>query len=129
MAADPPAGHSHLISFPEALDVFFGRMRELKLLLDPREAENVGHVEALLREALSARGRGDVPVAVARIGQAMDRLAQLASTGDPGEGAMMRAMAEHFRQALVRGAMGDAKEAAETMRERSGSTITPRRDR
>jgi hypothetical protein len=129
MADQPPGGHSHLISFPEALEIFFTRMNELKLLLDPREAGNVGQVETLLRDALAARGRGDVPVAVARIGQAMDRLAALASTGDPGEGAMMRAMAEHFRQALVRGAMGDAKEAAETMRERSGSTVTPRKDR
>lgn len=129
MADEPPGGHSHLISFPEALEVFFGRMHELKLLLDPREAGNVGQVETLLREALAARGRGDVPAAVARIGQAMDRLAALAGTGDPQEGAMMRAMAEHFRQALVRGAIGDAREAAETMRQRSGSTITPRKDR
>ena len=129
MAHEPPGGHSHLISFPEALEIFFGRMNELKLLLDPKEAGNVGQVETLLREALSARGRGDVPVAVAKIGQAMDRLAALASTGDPQEGAMMRAMAEHFRQALVRGAMGDAKEAAETMRQRSGSSIAPRKDR
>lgn len=129
MVHEPPGGHSHLISFPEALEIFFGRMNELKLLLDPKEAGNVGQVETLLREALSARGRGDFPAAVTKIGQAMDRLAGLASTGDPQEGAMMRAMAEHFRQALVRGAMGDAKEAAETMRQRSGSTITPRKDR
>lgn len=127
--ADERSGHSHLISFPEALEVFFARMHELKLLLDPREAPNVGQIETLLREALAARGRGDVPTAVARIGHAMDRLAALASTGDPAEGAMMRAMAEQFRQALVRGAVGDAKEAAETMRERSGSTVTPRKDR
>ncbi len=129
MADAPRGGHSQLISFPEALEVFFGRMHELKLLLDPKEAANVGQVESLLREALSARGRGDVPVAVTKIGQAMDRLAALASTGDPQEGAMMRAMAEHFRQALVRGAMGDAKEAAETMRQHSGSTVIPRKDR
>jgi len=129
MAHEPSGGHSHLISFPEALEIFFGRMNELKLLLDPKEVANVGQVETLLREALSARGRGDVPVAVTKIGQAMDRLAALASTGDPQEGAMMRAMAEHFRQALVRGAVGDAKEAAETMRQRSGSTIVPRKDR
>jgi hypothetical protein len=40
---------------------------------------------------------------------------------------MLRAMAQQFAAALGRGALGDAKTAAETMRERSGSTIIPRR--
>ena len=40
---------------------------------------------------------------------------------------MLRAMAEQFAAALERGALGDAKAAAEVMRERSGSTVIPRR--
>ena len=57
------------------------------------------------------------------------RLAGLASDGDPAEGAMMRGLAAHFRQALVRGALGQAREAADVMRERSGSVLTPKKAR
>jgi hypothetical protein len=89
----------------------------------------VDEVERLLREGLAARERGDTPATVQRIGQAMDRLAALASGADPAEGVLMRAVAERFRQALLRGALGEAKETAEVMRERSGSVITPRRPR
>ena len=59
----------------------------------------------------------------------MDLLAGLAGRMDPAEGAMMRAVADHFRAALARGELGDAKEAAEVMRERSGSVVHPRKDR
>jgi hypothetical protein len=40
---------------------------------------------------------------------------------------MLRAMAEQFASALERGALGDARATADVMRERSGSTVTPRR--
>ena len=119
--------HSHLIEFPEALDAFFSRIGELKAMLGPAAAPGVDVVAELLREGLAARERGDVPVAVARIGAAMDRLAALAESADPAEGAMMRAVADHFRRALGRGAVGEAREAAEHMRERSGSVLHPRR--
>jgi hypothetical protein len=87
----------------------------------------VDAVAETLRAGLAARDRGDVPGAVARIAEAMDRLAGLASAADPAEGAMMRAVADHFRAALGRGAAGQAREAAEAMRERSGSVVRPRR--
>jgi len=119
--------HSHLLDFPEALATLFSRLGELKVVLGPAAAPGVDQVEAELRSALAARKRGDVAAAVERIGGAMDRLATLASAGDPAEGAMMRALAAHFRQALVRGALGDAREAADVMRERSGSVVTPKK--
>jgi hypothetical protein len=121
--------HSHLVEFPEVLEALFSRMGELKTVLGPAAAPGVDEVERLLREGLAARERGDVPAAVARIGQAMDRLAALAGGLDPAEGAMMRAVAEHFRRALGRGALGEAKETADVMRERSGSVLHPRKDR
>jgi len=121
------APHSHLIEFPEALDAFFSRIGELKAMLGPAAAPGVDAVAETLREGLAARDRGDAETAVTRIAEAMDRLAALASTADPAEGAMMRAVAEHFRGALGRGAVGEAREAAERMRERSGSTLEPRR--
>ena len=126
--ADEP-GHSHLLDFPEALEALFSRLGELKVVLGPAAAPGVDQVEAYLRSALAARERGDVPAAVERIGAAMDRLAAFAAAGDPAEGAMMRGLAAHFRQALVRGALGQAREAADVMRERSGSVLTPKKGR
>jgi len=58
----------------------------------------------------------------------MERLATLVSARDPAEGAMMRAVAAQFRQALAHGALGDAKETADVMRERSGSRLIARKD-
>lgn len=131
MADHPPggAGHSHLIDFPEALETLFTRIGELKLVLGPKAAPGVDEVERHLREGLAARERGDGVAAVRSIGLAMDRLAALASEADPAEGAMMRAVAEHFRGALSRGALGEAREAADAMRARSGSVLHPKRQR
>lgn len=121
--------HSHLIEFPEALEMLFARMKELKVVLGPGAGAEIDAVAEALREGLAARQRGDVGAAVARIGQGMERLAALASRGDPAEGAAMRAVAEHFRHALGQGAVGDAKAAADVMRVRSGSVLYPRKDR
>src|SRR5262245_19745296 len=121
--------HSHLIDFPEALEALFSRMGELRLVLGPAAAPGVDEVERLLREGLAARERGDVPVAMGRIAQAMERLAALASTGDPTEGAVMRAMADRFRHALGHGTVGDARETAEAMRARSGAVLHPKKAR
>ncbi|MFN8543916.1 MAG: hypothetical protein U0807_06910 [Candidatus Binatia bacterium] len=127
MADDPRRPHSHRIQFPEALDAFFTRVNELKLAVGPKGAPGLGQVEAMLREALAARDRGDVPRALGRVFDAMERIAELVSADDAAEGAMMRGMAAQFRQALLQGAMGDAKGTAEVMRERSGAVITPRK--
>jgi hypothetical protein len=122
-----PPPHSHLIDFPEALDVFFGRIGEMKLVLGPAAAPDVDRAAELLREALAARERGDGPTAVARIGQAMDQLAALADRALPQEAPALRAMAQVFRQAMGRGAVSEAKGAADVMRERSGSVLTPKK--
>jgi hypothetical protein len=130
--ADEESGgkpHTHLVDFPEALETLFSRMGELKVVLGPAAAPGVDEVARLLRDGLSARERGDVPTAVARLGAAMDRLAALASDTDAAEGAMMRAVAERFRHALAHGALGEARETADTMRTRSGSVVHPRKPR
>jgi hypothetical protein len=124
---DPAPPHSHLIEFPEALEAFFSRIGELKVILGPRAAAGVDGLEALMREGLAARDRGDPATALSRIGQAMSRLAELAGESDAAEAPMLRAMAEQFAMALRRGSLGDARAAAEVMRDRSGSTIIPRR--
>jgi hypothetical protein len=124
---DPAPPHSHLIEFPEALEAFFSRIGELKVILGPRAAAGVDGLEALMREGLAARDRGDPATALSRIGQAMSRLAELAGESDAAEAPMLRAMAEQFAVALRRGSLGDARAAAEVMRARSGSTVIPRR--
>jgi hypothetical protein len=121
------AAHTHLVEFPEALEAFFSRIGELRVVLGARAAAGVDGLEALIRDGLAARDRGDSATAVRRIVQAMERLAELAGDSDAAEAPMLRAMAQHFAAALGRGSLGDAKAAAEVMRERSGSTVTPRR--
>jgi len=122
-------GHSHLVDFPEALEALFGRMSELRLVLGPTATVEVDRIESLLREGLAARQRGDAPGAVARIAAAMETLAAVASRVFPGEGDRMRGMVARFEQALGLGALGEAKEAADVMRERSGSRLTPKKER
>ncbi len=125
-ASEPP--HSHRIAFPEALEAFFLRIGELKVVLGPSAASGVDGLEVLIREGLAARERGDVPGAISRIVEAMKRLAALAAASDVAEGPMLRAMAEHFAAALSRGAVADARETADAMRERSGTVLIPRKD-
>src|SRR5689334_9944964 len=111
------ADHSHLIDFPEALEAFFARVGELKSAIGPQGAEGVGHVEVLIAEGLAARDRGDRATALARVVEAMQRLAELASASGSPEGPMLRMMAERFRQAVGHADVSQAKDAAETMRE------------
>src|SRR4030095_1402051 len=73
------------------------------------------------------RGARGVLRARRRSVQAMERLAALAGASDAAEAPMLRAMARQFAAALGRGALGDAKAAAETVRGRSGRTVIPRR--
>jgi hypothetical protein len=121
--------HSHLIDFPEALEVFFSRVGELKHALGPQGAEQIGAIEVIVAEGLAARDRGDRATATARIIEAMQRLAQAASDSGTPEGAMLRVMAERFRQAVGQGDLSQAKDTADTMRARSGSTIHPKKSR
>jgi hypothetical protein len=116
-------GQSHRIDFPEAMEVLLARLGELKTSSGPAAAPGVDRIAETLRAWLTALERGDVPAAVQRISQAMQELAALAAHADPAEAAAMREMVERFRRALSSGALGDAEEAAEVMRARSGSVL------
>jgi hypothetical protein len=123
------AGHSHLIDFPEALEAFFSRVGELAAAVGPKGSDGVKQVEALIAAGLAARERGDRLTAISSIVQAMERLAEVASASGSPEGAMLRQMAARFREAMTHQDLSQAKDAAETMRVASGSTITPRKGR
>jgi hypothetical protein len=85
-------------------------------------------VQARLTEALAARDRGD-PVATMRaIGAAMEQLAQLADRLDPRDAMLMRAVAERFQGALLRGNVSAAKQDLDVMFEHSGSRYRKRQD-
>lgn len=129
MADDERGAHSHLIEFPEALEAFFTRVGELKVVLGAAAGPGVDRLEATIQSALAARDRGDVPGAIAGIVGAMELLAQLAERTPGVDAAPLRGMAAAFKQAMARGALGEAKAAAETMREESGSRLIPRKPR
>ena len=129
MADDDRSTHSHLVEFPEALEAFFTRVGELKVMLGGASAPGVDRLEAVIQTALAARDRGDVPGAMRGIVAAMELLADLAGNTPGIDAAQLRGMAAVFKQAIAHGALGEAKAAAETMREESGSRLIPKKPR
>ena len=126
---DDRSTHSHLVEFPEALEAFFTRVGELKVVLGGAAGPGVDRLEAVIQNALAARDRGDVPGAMRGIVGAMELLAELAGNTPGVDAAQLRGMAAMFKQALSHGALGEAKAAAETMREESGSRLIPKKPR
>jgi len=112
------------VSQPDSFLQLIDRLGELEVVIGPQARPVVAEVQARLREAAAARQGGDVPGALAIIGQAMERLAALAGSLDPSEGNMMRAIAASFGQALGAGDKGGAKQAVEVMRNKAGDGST-----
>jgi hypothetical protein len=108
------------LSQPDSFLQLIQRLGELETVIGPQARPVVAEVQTRLRDAAAARERGDVPGALAIIGQAMERLAGLANSLDAAEGALMRAIAGSFAQALGAGDKGGAKRAVEVMRQRAG---------
>jgi hypothetical protein len=98
------------------------RLGELEVVIGAQARPVIAEIRTRLTEAASARARGDVPGALAIIGQAMERLAGLAGQLDAAEGAFMRAIAESFGQALNAGDKGTAKQAVGLMRAKAGDS-------
>jgi hypothetical protein len=110
------------LSQPDSFLQLIERLGELEVVIGPQARPVVAEVQTRLREAAAARQRGDMPGALAIIGSAMERLAALANTLDAGEGALMRAIAGSFAQALSAGDKGGAKRAVEIMRNKAGES-------
>ncbi len=107
----------------DAIDAFLklaDSLGELEVVIGPRARGAVGEVRAALREAVTMRERGDLRGALEAIRRAMNRLAALGAELDPGEGAMMRVVAERFASALSFGDKGEAKGAVNVMRKKAG---------
>jgi hypothetical protein len=93
---------------------------ELEIVIGERARPAIAGVREGLRDALACRERGDMAGSIAAIRVAMERLANLGSTLDPEEGAMMRFIAERFTDALGAGQKGDAKSTVDLMRRKAG---------
>ncbi len=110
------------LSQPDPFLQLIDRLGELEVVIGPQARPAVAEVRSRLREAAAARERGDVPQALAIIGQSMQRLAALAGTLDADEGALMRVIAASFAQALSAGDKGGARQAVDVMKNRAGDT-------
>jgi hypothetical protein len=95
-------------------------LRELEVTVGPNARPVIAEVRAKLAEAAASRGKGDMAAAIDSIRTAMARLAALAGELDPGEGYMMRMIADRFSQALNFGDKGTAKETVNFMRHKAG---------
>src|SRR6185369_8854470 len=110
-------------AIPLAIDTVVSRLGELEIVFGPQAKDVIAAVRATLLEALAAKQQGDAPASIAKIGQAMDRLASLAGHLDPAEAVLMRTVAEQFRAALLRRNTAEARQTADVMFERSGAKI------
>jgi hypothetical protein len=114
--------HKHEPEIPVALEAVVSRLGELEVVLGPKITPVLEAVRTGLIAAMAARDRGDVPGAVEQISQAMHRLAGFADQLDPAEATLMRALAQTFRNALLRGNDADAKQSAAVMFQKAGAT-------
>jgi hypothetical protein len=97
-------------------------LRELEIVIGEKARPAISQVRAQLGQAVDRRKSGDVPGALGLIRLAMERLAALGSELDAHEGAMMRAIAHRFTQALGFGDKSGAQEAVDQMRLKAGDT-------
>ena len=88
--------HKHEEEIPAALESVVNHLGDLEVVLGAHARPVVAAVRTLLIAAMAARDRGDMPVALADIGAAMDKLSALADGLDPAEGTLMRALAHWF---------------------------------
>ena len=110
----------HLLA-RSALEDLIAGLGELERLFGAPARALVPAIQARLREALAARGRGDAVATMRAIGAAMEQLAQLADQLDPHDAMHMRTVAERFQTALLRGDVPEAKQGLDVMFERSGA--------
>jgi len=111
----------HRPAVPIALEDLIAGFGELEQLFGAAGRAVIPAVQARLAEALAARERGDAVATMRAIGAAMEQLARLADGLDPQDAMRMRAVAEHFQHALLRGQAPEAKQDLDVMFERSGA--------
>lgn len=112
---------AHAHEPPPVLETLITRLGELAVVVGPAAGPRLDAVRDGLTRALGSKARGDVPGAMQAIAAAMRELAAIAAALDPAEANVMRAVAEHFGAAMLRGETGEMQRTSEVMRERSGA--------
>ena len=112
---------AHRPPIPTTLEELISGLGELEHLFGEPARAAIPIVQTRLTEAMAARERGDPAATMQAIGAAMEELARLADRLDPHEAMLMRAVAERFRTALLRGDLPEAKDDLDAMFERSGA--------
>ena len=115
--------HKHADEIPVAIESVVTRLGDLEIVLGVHAAPVIAAVRSLLIGAMAARDRGDKPSAITQMGEAMDRLSAVADALDPAEAGLMRALAQTFRAALLRGDAAQAQQSAARMFDKSGAAI------
>jgi hypothetical protein len=113
--------HEHEPEIPTDLGMVVMRLRELEVVLGEEAGPVIAEVRSALIAAMAARDRGDIPGAIAQIGKGMARLASFADRLDPNEAVLMRALAQTFPAALLRGDETTVKQSTAAMFEKSGA--------
>ncbi len=111
----------HQSAIPIALEQLLTGLSELEIVLGEQARQVLPGIQARLRDAMAARDRGDPVAAMQAIAGAMMDLARLADGLDSREGTLMRAVAERFGSALLRGDEQQAKQSLDIMVDRSGA--------
>ena len=111
----------HEPAIPLALESVVTQLGNLESVLGGHVAPRLAAVRGALIAAMAARDGGDRGRAIEHIGYAMDQLSALADEVDPAEAVLMRALAQSFRTALLRGDAAEAKQTAAVMFEKSGA--------
>jgi len=114
-------GNEHKPDNPIAIEQLIAGLEELQVVLGEPARRAVPEVRVRLIEAMAARDRGDRVGALGLIGVAMAKLLELGDHLDPNEAALMHAVTDHFRTAVLRGDVPAAKQGMDVMLERSGS--------
>ena len=97
-------------------------LSELEVVIGAKARPVVAELRTRLTEAAGQQARGDLPGALNTIRAAMVRLSALLAELDPEDGAMMRAIAQRFTDALTSGDKGTARQAVDIMRKRAGDS-------
>lgn len=110
-----------LLLAPESLEALIAGFAELETALGPEAAAPLAGVKARLESAITLRQDGQTEAAVGEIMAAMQGIAQIAMSLDPGEAQAMQALAANFQQAMVGGQPARAAESVDSMRKKSGA--------
>jgi hypothetical protein len=111
----------HRPDLPTGIEELLAGLAQLEQVFGEAARTVIPVVEQRLREAVAARDRGDPIETMRAIGSAMEELARLADRLDPQDAMLMRAVAQRFQGALLRGDLPEAKQGADVMFEQSGA--------